>query len=68
MSAGFRALPQERAIMTALAGPAKQDSALVKDIGRDWRSWNVAERRSAVTILTLASIAVPVALLILTPF
>jgi hypothetical protein len=53
--------------MTAPAGPAKQDSALAKDLGRDWRSWNTAERCSAVMILTLASIAFPLALLVLSP-
>jgi hypothetical protein len=51
--------------MAALARLAKTDSG--KDICRDWRGWTAAERCGAVTILTLASIAFPLGLLILSP-
>ena len=53
--------------MTALARPRTPGRGLAKDIGRDWRRWTTAERCGAVTILTLASLAFPLALLVLSP-
>ena len=53
--------------MTALARSTTPERRLVNDIRRDWRRWNATERCGAVTILTLVSIAFPVALLILSP-
>ena len=50
--------------MTTLARSAKPDSGLVHELGRDWRRWSAAERCAAVAILTLASIALPLALII----
>jgi hypothetical protein len=50
--------------MSALARPITQSVAL-RDIRRDWRRWSQAERCGAVTIIMLASIALPAAMLIL---
>jgi hypothetical protein len=53
--------------MAALVRPAAPERGLVKDIRRDWHRWTAVERCGAVTILALASIALPLALLVLSP-